>query len=76
MFLLEFWPRTFTIELYENAYKIGDYDFGVYCNSRIVRMHVIFVYFVRDGLCTERKCIRKVQSKSENLHRSAAAAVP
>ena len=42
----------------------------VYCKSRILRMHVIFVYFVRDGLRTKIVCIRKVQSKSENPHRS------
>ena len=35
-----------------------------YCKSRIFRMHVIFVYFVRDGFRTKIKCMRKAQSKS------------
>ena len=42
-----------------------------YCKSRIFRMHVIFVYFVRGGFRTKIKCMRKVQSKSENPQRSA-----
>ena len=43
-----------------------------YCKSRIFRMHFIFVYFVRGGFRTKIKCILKIQSKSENLQRSAA----
>ena len=42
-----------------------------YCKSRIFRMHEIFVYFVRGGFRTKIKCMRKVQSKSENQQRSA-----
>ena len=42
-----------------------------YCKSRIFRMHVIFVYFVRGGFCTKIKCMCKVQSKWENSQRSA-----
>ena len=34
-------------------------------------MHDIFVYFVRGGFRTKLKCMRKVQSKSENPQRSA-----
>ena len=45
--------------------------FFVYCKSRIFRMHVIFVYFVRSGFRTKIKFMRKVHSKSEHLHRSA-----
>ena len=41
-----------------------------YCKSRIFRMHVILVYFVRGGFHTKLKCMRKVQSKSENPQRS------
>ena len=44
---------------------------NTYCKSRIFRMHVIFVYFVRSGFCTKIKCMRKVQSKSENPQWSA-----
>ena len=43
----------------------------VYCKSRIFRMHEIFVYFVRGGFRTKIKCMRNVQSKSENQQRSA-----
>ena len=42
-----------------------------YCKSRIFCMHVIFVYFVHGGFRTKIKCMRTVQSKSENLQRSA-----
>ena len=42
-----------------------------YCKSRIFRMHVIFVHFVRGGFHTKIKCTCKVQSKSENPQRSA-----
>ena len=42
-----------------------------YCKSRIFRMHVIFVYFVRGSFRTKIKCMRKVQGKSENPQRSA-----
>ena len=42
-----------------------------YCKSRIFRMHVIFVYFVRAAFRTKIKCMRKVQSMPENLQRSA-----
>ena len=34
-------------------------------------MHVIFVYFICGGFCTKIKCMRKVQSKLENMQRSA-----
>ena len=34
-------------------------------------MHVIFVYFVHGGFRTKIKCMRKVQSRSENPQRSA-----
>ena len=43
----------------------------IYWKSRIFRMHVIFVYFVHGGFRTKIKCMRKVQSKSENPQRSA-----
>ena len=43
----------------------------VYCKSRIFRMHVIFVYFVRAAFRTKIKCMQKVQSMPENLQRSA-----
>ena len=43
-----------------------------YCKSRIFRKHFIFVYFVHRGFRTKIKCILKIQSKSENLQRSAA----
>ena len=43
----------------------------MYCKSTIFRMHVIFVYFVRGDFPTKIKCMRKVQSKSENSQRSA-----
>ena len=42
-----------------------------YCKSRIFRMHVIFVYFVRGGFRTKIKGMQKVQSKTENLQWSA-----
>ena len=42
-----------------------------YCKSRLFRMYVIFVYFVRGGFCTKIKCMRKVQRKSENPQESA-----
>ena len=45
--------------------------FAQYCKSRIFRMHVIFVYFVRGGFRTKIKCMRKLKSKSENLQRPA-----
>ena len=42
-----------------------------YCKSRIFRMHVIFVYFVRGGFRTKIKDMRKLKSKPENLQRPA-----
>ena len=36
----------------------------VYCKSRILRMHFIFVHFVRGGFRTTTKCVLNVQSKS------------
>ena len=36
----------------------------VYCNSRICRIHFIFVYFVRSGFRTKVKCVLKVQIES------------
>ena len=53
---------------YDRARKLNP---GAYCKSRIFRMHVIFVYFVRGGFCTKIKCMRKLKSKSENLQRPA-----
>ena len=44
-----------------------------YCKFRIFCAHVIFVYFARGGFRTKIKCMRKVQSKSENLKWSATA---
>ena len=41
-------------------------------NSRIFYMPFIFVYFVHSGFRTKIRCIRKVQSKSENPQRSVA----
>ena len=35
-------------------------------------MHFIFVYIIRGGFRTKKKCILKFQSKSENLQRSGA----
>ena len=35
-------------------------NYYIYCKSRIFRMHVIFVYFVRGAFCTKIKCVRKV----------------
>ena len=43
-----------------------------HCKSRIFHMHFIFVYFVHGGFCMKIKCILKLQSKSENLQRSAS----
>ena len=43
-----------------------------YCKSRIFHMRFSFVYVICGGLRTEIKCIRKVQSKSENPQWSAA----
>ena len=45
---------------------------NMFCKSRTFCMLFIFIYFVRGGFRTKRKCIRKIQSKSENPQRSVA----
>ena len=55
----------------DSCVKIFVHTFFVFCKSRIFRMHVIFVYFVRGSFRTKVKCTRKVHSQEEHLHRSA-----
>ena len=61
----------FMLKLILNIRSVTGRSVSTYCKSRIFRMHVIFVYFVRGGFRTKIKCMRKVQSKSENPQRSA-----
>ena len=61
-------PRLCSLHYYGNSKRLGP---GMYCKSRIFRMHVIFVYFVRAAFRTKIKCMRKVQSMPENQQRSA-----
>ena len=67
---MQFGGRRHQLTLYILPWLPGKRGRGQYCKSRIFRMHVIFVYFVRGGFRTKIKSMQKVQSKAENLQRS------